>query len=125
MKLIVVILVVVSGSYAQTMSPSAEKWFEDKVHPFLSKCICASGADEAVVLEWLNSQKFPNNACLKCFIKCILISSDLIYGDGTVNYLTRRSPEISIVRIKSCDNQTVYETDLCQRAYDIDKCIRM
>ncbi|KAK4873285.1 hypothetical protein RN001_015314 [Aquatica leii] len=125
MKIFVVILVVVSCIDAQlpTLNPIAVEWFERTVHPFLSNCICATGVEEKVVLEWLNAREYPNNACLKCFIKCVLVTSNLFNPDGTLNFLVFR-PGVDLNHLTLCYNQTANESDLCQRAYNLNKCAR-
>ncbi|KAK4873502.1 hypothetical protein RN001_015531 [Aquatica leii] len=122
MKIIVVILTIACNSYAQTVSQTAEEWYKETIHPFFSNCICVTGVDEKVVLEWLNEKKYPENACLKCFVKCVLISSGLFNPDGTLNNLKRRGSEIDVNKLKLCYNQTADESDSCQRAYNYNKC---
>ncbi|KAF5299657.1 hypothetical protein FQA39_LY11452 [Lamprigera yunnana] len=86
MQKIVAILSVISlVAVESSVPPEFAKAFADFIAPFKSECICASDVDPAAVEKWLFESQFPNNACLKCFIKCVSMRTNLLHPDGSAN----------------------------------------
>ncbi|KAF5269913.1 hypothetical protein FQR65_LT05712 [Abscondita terminalis] len=105
--------------------PIRDRWIRD-TSPYNSECICATGAETTAAVNVLKELKFPNDPCLKCFIKCIQIKMGLMRSDGTivpgawVNVVAGVTTEIAI----KCTNESSSVLDACQKAYDWSICLR-
>ncbi|KAF5269914.1 hypothetical protein FQR65_LT05713 [Abscondita terminalis] len=101
-----------------------ERWIRD-ASPYYSECICESGSDITKSINILGKLEYPNDACLKCFMKCVEFKMGLILSDGTivpeawVRKVAAVTPEIA----RKCTDETNGTLDTCQKAYDWSQCL--
>ncbi|KAF5269912.1 hypothetical protein FQR65_LT05711 [Abscondita terminalis] len=101
-----------------------ERWIRDTA-PYNTECICASGADATKAINVLTKLEYPNDPCVKCFLKCIQIKMGLMQSGGTivpeawVNVVAGVTTEIAI----KCTNESSGVLDACQKAYDWAICL--
>ncbi|KAF5287836.1 hypothetical protein FQA39_LY15668 [Lamprigera yunnana] len=95
------------------------------IAPFISECICASGADSAIVEKWQNLKEYANNACFKCFIKCMSIKTEFLDSVGSLHpEITAEKYGIPIEITQSCEEEVHDELDLCEKSFKYAKCIK-
>ncbi|KAF5290636.1 hypothetical protein FQR65_LT01926 [Abscondita terminalis] len=111
------------------LPPDSAKAWADLVSKYKTECLCATKADPAVVERWLYKYSFPNDACLKCFIKCVTEKLGLLNYDGSVNVdanlaLDSVIPKMSANMTYSCTNKTANVSDICEKAFQYSFCIQ-
>ncbi|KAF5289661.1 hypothetical protein FQR65_LT11778 [Abscondita terminalis] len=93
-------------------------------NPLITECICKSGADPSLVQKWLVDNVYSNDACFKCFVKCIGIGVDVVDVLGTINEdLIVEKYEVSRELVSNCTLKYENETDLCEKVFKHSKCV--
>ncbi|KAF5284518.1 hypothetical protein FQR65_LT13503 [Abscondita terminalis] len=124
MKTLVVILSVVICGAALEIPCELEQEFIAAVTPFISICECETNVDPHLAYELIYNLEFANDACLKCFIKCLFFKLDYVNPDYSPNFdaVANSVPSINITVPINCYSQQ-NKTDLCQLAFDQLKCV--
>ncbi|KAF5290618.1 hypothetical protein FQR65_LT01908 [Abscondita terminalis] len=95
------------------------------VEPFVSKCVCTSGVKLSDAKALWNTFRYPsNNACLKCYVKCIYYELEFVDYEGSLienNFMKDVLGATSAV-VAACKNKTAAILDLCEKFYQFDKC---
>ncbi|KAK4873076.1 hypothetical protein RN001_015105 [Aquatica leii] len=94
------------------------------VAPFISQCICATGVNPVFVDRFLTKFEFPNDACFKCFLKCLATSLSITHPDGSmyVETVLKIIPSANATMNTQCDNQSKDNLDLCERIWLYGQC---
>ncbi|KAF5282733.1 hypothetical protein FQR65_LT02730 [Abscondita terminalis] len=94
------------------------------IEPFISECICATGVNPSFVISMLTNLDFPNDACFKCFLKCLANKLNLLNPDGTlyVSAFLKIVPGASAAINVACTNQTIKILDLCEKIWTYTRC---
>ncbi|KAF5291226.1 hypothetical protein FQR65_LT11461 [Abscondita terminalis] len=124
MKLIVLVMLLANSAYLLEFPPEfLEEWFFTS-EPYITECTCATDADSSLVARWFKYTEFPNDACLKCFIKCITQKLEFLNYDGTLNYdtIVKTVSFLNKSLIVQCEDKTPNTTDLCQLMFDLARC---
>ncbi|KAF5284517.1 hypothetical protein FQR65_LT13502 [Abscondita terminalis] len=124
MKILVVVFSIVICGGALEVPYELHQEFIAAVTPFISVCECETNVDPHLVYELIYNLEFANDACLKCFIKCLFFKLDYFNPDISPNYDAGLSsiPSINVTVLINCYSQ-VNTTDLCQLSYDFLKCV--
>ncbi|KAF5269916.1 hypothetical protein FQR65_LT05715 [Abscondita terminalis] len=125
MNVHIILLVTLSAAWALNIPLSIrEKWVE-VASPYYSECICESGADSTKAINVLKNSEYPNDACVKCFLKCVEIRVGLMVTDGTVipGAWVDRAEGITLETANRCVNETNNILDTCEKAYELSKCV--
>ncbi|KAF5271047.1 hypothetical protein FQR65_LT00466 [Abscondita terminalis] len=87
----------------------------------MSRCICATGVKQEFANQWLYQNKFVNDACFKCFIKCVLMGVGRFDSDGTINsdVMLSSTSQLSETEIQTCSNETANETIFAKRRINL------
>ncbi|KAK4883848.1 hypothetical protein RN001_000119 [Aquatica leii] len=95
------------------------------VNPFFSECICQTRVKPHIALRAIANTDLVDDACLKCFIKCLAINlnffntaTGMVDQALVVSKIAGVTPEI----ISYCNDLTNNEMDVCQGAYDFFVC---
>ncbi|KAF5295900.1 hypothetical protein FQR65_LT10388 [Abscondita terminalis] len=99
-------------------------WTSD-ITKHISTCICATGADEAIVMKYIFQSIYIDDPCFKCYLKCTLGNNDLFNSDGSIpveNWIKVAGVNATIVG--KCVNLVQDRKDLCQKAFEYSRCIR-
>ncbi|KAK4873495.1 hypothetical protein RN001_015524 [Aquatica leii] len=92
--------------------------------PHVSFCECETGVNVALVGRFFQNKEFSNDACLRCFFKCLLQKMEFLRYDGTISVADIiLKLEISEEPILHCVSQVQNETDLCIKAFLFLKCL--
>ncbi|KAF5284516.1 hypothetical protein FQR65_LT13501 [Abscondita terminalis] len=86
MKTLVVLLSVVICGGALEIPYELHQEFIAAVTPFISVCECDTNVDPHLVYELIYNLEFSNDACLRCFIKCLFFKLDFVNPDYSPNY---------------------------------------
>ncbi|KAK4873518.1 hypothetical protein RN001_015547 [Aquatica leii] len=92
--------------------------------PYLSQCICATAVKVQFAYDWFKYDKFVDDACFKCFLKCVTVGVGIYGTDGTL----RRNVMIKLLGIPvelldNCTTRFDKETDTCVKIYKFGLCI--
>ncbi|KAB0802418.1 hypothetical protein PPYR_04604 [Photinus pyralis] len=95
------------------------------MRPALSFCICASDVELEMANCAVYKREFPNDACLKCFFKCVFTEICILNPDGTIDRdtLIRTVPGVDSDIADKCISTVDEETDLCEKMYDFAVCL--
>ncbi|XP_031357325.1 uncharacterized protein LOC116181183 [Photinus pyralis] len=96
------------------------------VEPFMSECICASGANPDEAYSWFTRRTFFPSSCFKCFLKCMARKMGLLKPDGSfdLDAVSRVfGSTISREKIAPCITAQDANLDLCDKGYQIPHCI--
>ncbi|KAF5269917.1 hypothetical protein FQR65_LT05716 [Abscondita terminalis] len=123
-----IILLVTSATALDVIVPQSiqESWIRGASHDY-SECLCATGADIIKGPNILKKLEYPNDPCLKCFMKCLEMKVDLILSDGTI------MPETWVLKVAGvtleiaykCTNETIHMLDACEKSYEMSKCVNI
>ncbi|KAF5269915.1 hypothetical protein FQR65_LT05714 [Abscondita terminalis] len=90
--------------------------------PYYSECQCETGADITKSTNILKNLEFPDDACNKCFMRCLLLRVEAMFKNGTMlpeSWVGFTTLEIA----KACVNETEDILDTCEKAYEMSKCV--
>ncbi|KAF5290665.1 hypothetical protein FQR65_LT01955 [Abscondita terminalis] len=99
------------------------------ITPFKSECMCRTGVDPVRIPKWVYNYSFPQDSCLKCYIKCTFAHLNVLNPDGTINleansalnkYVPGRTDNITY----PCADKVANETDLCDKMFKFSFCIQ-
>nr|UYB94417.1 odorant-binding protein 15 [Lytta caraganae] len=99
------------------------KELSDMLH---GTCVAETGVDESLISKVNNEKVMPDDANLKCYIKCLLTQMAIITDDGdidveaTVAVLPDEMRKQCEPAIRSCG--TKRGADLCETAWLTHKC---
>ncbi|KAF5299569.1 hypothetical protein FQR65_LT09374 [Abscondita terminalis] len=108
-----------------TVAQMFEAW-RVLVNPLESKCACASGAKvNDIKTLWKTFQYPPNNACLRCYLKCIYYELGFVDYQGNLieENIVRDALGVTPIIAATCKNETANILDLCDKFYQLDKCL--
>ncbi|KAF5269921.1 hypothetical protein FQR65_LT05720 [Abscondita terminalis] len=95
------------------------RWIEI-TEPYHSMCICATGVDQTKAINFLAKLELPEDPCVKCFAKCLMISLGMMSSDGVIIPEAVAAPlEIA----QKCSNETLDVLDACEKSYAFGKCL--
>ncbi|KAF5269920.1 hypothetical protein FQR65_LT05719 [Abscondita terminalis] len=95
------------------------RWIE-VTKPYFSTCMCATGVDQTKAINLLAKLELPNDPCLKCFGKCLMVSLGMMTSDGVI------IPEAAVVPLQiaqKCTNDTLSISDSCEKSYAFGECL--
>ncbi|KAK4873206.1 hypothetical protein RN001_015235 [Aquatica leii] len=92
--------------------------------PYASECMCKKGADPDKAYGFIYSLKYPNDPCLKCFVRCSSTSIGYFnsFGEPQDEVILRYAPEVPQQVLDTCRNQTKNELDLCEKLFKYSRC---
>ncbi|KAK4883849.1 hypothetical protein RN001_000120 [Aquatica leii] len=96
------------------------------VNPFFSECICQTGVKPDVALRAFTHTDLVDDACLKCFLKCLGIKLNIInLATGAVdeNMLASKIVGVTPAIASYCNDLSKNQTDSCQRTYEGVVCL--
>ncbi|KAF2893903.1 hypothetical protein ILUMI_12269 [Ignelater luminosus] len=122
--ILLLLLLVAYGSSEQTNVTMSyiRNLSKGPMAPYVTECLCQSHLNPQILEEYYKHGTLSDDACWKCYIKCILFKLDILSSTGDVNvqrwvdifeYFERPLAE-------KCSNYE--EPDLCQKAYLMVNC---
>ncbi|KAF5290700.1 hypothetical protein FQR65_LT01990 [Abscondita terminalis] len=94
--------------------------------PYLSECMCATGVDSKKAHDFIFKLKYPDDACLACFVKCSATKVGFFDSNGNplhLDSLGALAPNVSQERIDYCNGTVQGVRDLCRKTFMYSKCI--
>uniref|UniRef100_A0A1Y1KJN5 Uncharacterized protein n=1 Tax=Photinus pyralis TaxID=7054 RepID=A0A1Y1KJN5_PHOPY len=96
-----------------------------KVQPFLTECMCASGADPDEVAKWFANRTYSSSACFKIFTQCAAQKSGIMSVDGEINVaVLSKYPMISREQVDACNSAHNNTRDLADKLFQVTKCVQ-
>ncbi|KAF5269918.1 hypothetical protein FQR65_LT05717 [Abscondita terminalis] len=92
--------------------------------PYYSTCMCETGVDQTKAINLLGKLELPEDPCVKCFGKCLMVRVGIMSSDGTI--IPKAWAEIAGVPLQisqKCYNDTSTFLDSCEKAYAFGKCM--
>ncbi|KAF5291224.1 hypothetical protein FQR65_LT11459 [Abscondita terminalis] len=124
MNTLVVLLLVVTCGGALEVPPELHQEFITAVTPFISTCECQTQVDPHLAYMFVFHLEFANDACLRCFINCLVHKLFYYKPDETPDYneIVSSIPFVNKTVVLNCYDQQ-NTTDMCQLSFNITKCI--
>ncbi|XP_031346246.1 uncharacterized protein LOC116173101 [Photinus pyralis] len=102
-----------------------EAWYA-MISPYISECVCETRVDPSFVRRTFLETEFPDDSCLKCFMKCVgflLNVMNAATGEWNEKELVRQVAGVTPEIASTCNNQTAGLVDVCEKTFNFYQCL--
>ncbi|KAF5307580.1 hypothetical protein FQR65_LT06798 [Abscondita terminalis] len=110
MKTFLFLSTVVVGVFALTVPEDVKNYWISQTVRYKSFCECQSGVDPALSDAVFKKLQYPNDPCLKCYLKCLYGTPGLLKSDGTID-------RNIAIKIRECTPGVPYRENDCNNCF--------
>ncbi|KAK5640137.1 hypothetical protein RI129_010948 [Pyrocoelia pectoralis] len=132
MKLSTILLQVVFGTIVLANSEKSkitpekiQQQWATLVAPYVTRCLCESGANRALAEMWSQNGQITTDPCLSCYILCIhrAVGYYDVRNELTVDVILAAGIVVPESVVRYCVPKAANITDLCLKSFTYSNCV--